>query len=169
VAAAMNVNVWGVTDALQALIRSGVPIDREALADESVSLEDLGTKRPSTAKPSSARAFLSEGLHFTKRFVQARVTKGDATPVSALGKSEAKVLQLGGEKAAVYRDDEGVVHAVSAVCTHMGCLVEWESGERVWHCPCHGSRFDPDGKVLQGPAKRPLKGVDASADEESGP
>jgi 3-phenylpropionate/trans-cinnamate dioxygenase ferredoxin reductase component len=166
VAAALNMNVWDVTETLQALIRSGGPIDREQLVDESVPLDDLGTARPAPTKPSSARSFLSQGLSFTKRFVQARVTKAETAPVASLGAGEAKVLQLDGEKAAVYRDGEGVVHAVSAVCTHMGCLVEWESGDRVWGCPCHGSRFDPEGNVLQGPAKKPLKGV-AASDEES--
>jgi 3-phenylpropionate/trans-cinnamate dioxygenase ferredoxin reductase subunit len=165
VAAALNMNVWGVTEALQALIRSGVPIDREQLTDESVPLDDLGTARPAPTKPSSARSFVSQGLRFTKRFVEARTKKGDTTPVSSLGNGEAKVLQIGGEKAAVYRDDEGVAHAVSAVCTHMGCLVEWDSGARVWGCPCHGSRFDPDGEVLRGPAKKPLKSV-ATGHEE---
>ena len=107
VAAALNMNVWDVTGALQALIRSGVPIDREQLADESVPLDDLGTARPTPTEPSSARSFLSEGMNFTKRFVQARVTKGETTPVSSLARGEAKVLQIDGEKAAVYRDDEG--------------------------------------------------------------
>ncbi|MCA1823030.1 MAG: Rieske 2Fe-2S domain-containing protein [Frankia sp.] len=55
------------------------------------------------------------------------------------------------------RDDGGTVHAVSAVCTHMGCLVGWNNGEKSWDCPCHGSRYDVDGHVLQGPAVHDLE------------
>jgi 3-phenylpropionate/trans-cinnamate dioxygenase ferredoxin reductase component len=165
VAAALNMNVWGVAETLQALIRSGVPVDREQLEDEAVPLDDLATARPTATKPSSARTFFSQGLNYSKRFVHARMTKGETTPVSSLEIGEAKVLQVNGEKAAVYRDDGGAVHSVSAVCTHMGCLVEWNSGDRVWGCPCHGSRFDPDGNVLHGPAKKPLKTVATGSDE----
>jgi Rieske Fe-S protein len=67
------------------------------------------------------------------------------------------VLQVGGDKLAVYRDEQGTLHAVSAVCTHMGCLVESNRAEQTWDCPCHGSRFRIDGSVIQGPAKRELE------------
>jgi Rieske Fe-S protein len=59
---------------------------------------------------------------------------------------------------AAFRDDEARLHTVSPRCTHLGCFVEWNTAERSWDCPCHGSRFDPDGAVLQGPAVRPLSG-----------
>jgi glycine/D-amino acid oxidase-like deaminating enzyme/nitrite reductase/ring-hydroxylating ferredoxin subunit len=61
---------------------------------------------------------------------------------------------------AVHRDTDGEFHAVSAVCSHMGCLVEWNDGERSWDCPCHGSRFDADGEVLDTPAVADLEAVD---------
>ena len=56
----------------------------------------------------------------------------------------------------VYRDDRGRVKKMSAVCTHMGCLVRWNQADATWDCPCHGSRFGPKGKVLGGPAETPL-------------
>ncbi|WP_255767553.1 Rieske 2Fe-2S domain-containing protein [Haladaptatus halobius] len=56
----------------------------------------------------------------------------------------------------MYRDEDGTVHPVSAVCTHIGCLVDWNDGEQSWDCPCHGSRFDCDGEVLDGPANSAL-------------
>ena len=59
---------------------------------------------------------------------------------------------MGLTKHAVYRDDQGRLHTVSAVCTHMGCIVGWNPTESTWDCPCHGSRFDPYGKVVNGPA-----------------
>jgi Rieske Fe-S protein len=55
-------------------------------------------------------------------------------------------------KVAVFRDDEGILHRCSATCTHMGCIVQWNSLEKCWDCPCHGSQFAPDGAVLNGPA-----------------
>jgi Rieske Fe-S protein len=66
------------------------------------------------------------------------------------------VLTIGTERVAAYRDDAGTVHAVSPVCTHLGCTVTWNTAELTWDCPCHGSRFDCDGHVVQGPAVRDL-------------
>ena len=53
---------------------------------------------------------------------------------------------------AVYRDERGGIHQLSAVCTHLYCIVHWNGTEKTWDCPCHGSRFDPYGKVVNGPA-----------------
>jgi Rieske Fe-S protein len=60
----------------------------------------------------------------------------------------------------MYRDESGTVHCVSALCTHLGCVVGFNDAEKAWECPCHGSRFAPDGTVLEGPANRPLRPVD---------
>jgi Rieske Fe-S protein len=57
----------------------------------------------------------------------------------------------------VYRDEAGTLHAVSATCTHLGCIVAFNDAERAWECPCHGSRFAVDGSVLHGPATKPLE------------
>jgi glycine/D-amino acid oxidase-like deaminating enzyme/nitrite reductase/ring-hydroxylating ferredoxin subunit len=61
--------------------------------------------------------------------------------------------------AAVHRDEDGGLHAVSATCTHEGCLVRFNRAQRSWDCPCHGSRFAPDGTVLSGPAARDLRPI----------
>lgn len=74
----------------------------------------------------------------------------------ALRPGEADVLKIDGKNVAAYRDDEGRLHAVSAVCTHMGCLVGWNETDRCWDCPCHGSRFEHGGAVIHGPAVKPL-------------
>ena len=62
-----------------------------------------------------------------------------------------------GEKVAGHRRDDGTLVAVSALCTHLGCQVNWNTAERSWDCPCHGSRFSPDGEVLHGPAVHRLE------------
>jgi 3-phenylpropionate/trans-cinnamate dioxygenase ferredoxin reductase subunit len=66
------------------------------------------------------------------------------------------LVEVDGRKVGVFKDPNGAVHAVNPRCTHMGCTVDWNDAERTWDCPCHGSRFDVDGKVVRGPAARPL-------------
>jgi len=168
VTAGMNVNVWEVTEAIQSLVRGQVEVDVDQLTDPSFPLEDLGTERPTHARPKrSAREFMRQGMTFSKRLVQARFGSADKAPASELAPGDARILQVNGQKAACYRDDAGKLYAVSAVCTHMGCLIEWTGDEKVWGCPCHGSRFGPDGRVLQGPAKKPLEEVQVTAVEKA--
>jgi Rieske Fe-S protein len=77
-----------------------------------------------------------------------------ATRHDDLDKGEGRVLY--DQQVALFRDEQGTLHAVSSVCTHMGCDVEWNGEAKTWDCPCHGSRFGPAGEVLHGPATRPL-------------
>ena len=76
--------------------------------------------------------------------------------VSELAPGEGGIVERGGEKFAVYSDLAGERTVMSARCTHMGCTVAWNPGERTFDCPCHGSRFGPTGEVVNGPAARPL-------------
>jgi Rieske Fe-S protein len=85
-----------------------------------------------------------------------RLRRGAQMGVSDLAPGEAAILNAGGEKVAAFRDEGGKVHAVSAVCTHLGCDVSWNNAERSWDCACHGSRFDHEGRVIHGPAVRDL-------------
>ena len=101
--------------------------------------------------------FLAQGVNFAKRFTRDRLTKPEATPVSDIAPGQAKVISVDGARVAAYRDQAGTMHAVSAVCTHMGCVIDWNADERTWDCPCHGSRFDCDGHVIHGPAQRNLE------------
>jgi Rieske Fe-S protein len=81
---------------------------------------------------------------------------GDVKP------GQGKVLKIEGQRVACSRSDDGQLTTVSAVCTHMGCLVHWNGAEKTWDCPCHGSRFQPTGEVLAGPAEMPLEAVHVS-------
>lgn len=94
-----------------------------------------------------------------KNLVGARITKPGRT-VADLAPGQGDVVQADGKRCAAYRDDAGQVHAVEAACTHLGCIVGFNDAERTWECPCHGSRFDVDGTVLQGPALKPLPRID---------
>jgi Rieske Fe-S protein len=73
---------------------------------------------------------------------------------------EGAIMREGISKIAVYRDDAGTVHKLSATCPHLGCVVAWNSTEQTWDCPCHGSRFSANGHVYQGPANSNLSEVE---------
>jgi Rieske Fe-S protein len=93
-------------------------------------------------------------------FVGDRLRRSDPDSVDEIRAGTGAVLRVGGERCAVYRDDNGALHAVSARCTHLGCLVHFNEAERAWECPCHGSRFATDGSVIQGPANTALERKD---------
>ena len=76
-----------------------------------------------------------------------------------LAKDEGSVVQVNGRRAGAYRDIDGSLHIVDTTCTHMGCELSWNSGDRTWDCPCHGSRFNIDGEVISGPAEKSLKKI----------
>lgn len=97
-----------------------------------------------------ALEFLKEQSNVAKQYAQ-WLTK-DASEPLALAVGDGAVIQRGLKKIAVCRDQQGVLHAHSAVCTHLGCVVRWNRSEGTWDCPCHGSRFAADGVVLHGPA-----------------
>ncbi|HEX7151391.1 MAG TPA: FAD-dependent oxidoreductase [Thermoanaerobaculia bacterium] len=105
--------------------------------------------------------YIKENAEFPVRLLRDRFTSGnvetrDTFDVKA---GEGKIVKVEGRKLAVYRDEGGALIACSTVCTHMKCDVAWNAAEKSWDCPCHGSRFKPDGSVLNGPAKDPLERV----------
>jgi glycine/D-amino acid oxidase-like deaminating enzyme/nitrite reductase/ring-hydroxylating ferredoxin subunit len=89
-------------------------------------------------------------------FVGDRLRPGEVSDPEAVPRGEARVLRDGLEQTGVYRDEQDGLHAVSLRCTHLGCLLRFNGAESSWDCPCHGSRFDVDGAVLEGPAVKPL-------------
>jgi glycine/D-amino acid oxidase-like deaminating enzyme/nitrite reductase/ring-hydroxylating ferredoxin subunit len=97
------------------------------------------------------------GAKFAADLVVDRVRPPQARSSRAVPRGQARVLPDGLGRKGVYRDDNGVLHAVSLRCTHLGCLLRFNSAERSWDCPCHGSRFAVDGSVLEGPAVHPLE------------
>jgi glycine/D-amino acid oxidase-like deaminating enzyme/nitrite reductase/ring-hydroxylating ferredoxin subunit len=103
--------------------------------------------------------FLRENLNATAQYKDF-LTPGEEHSVDDVPRGTGAILRDGLRKVAVYRDDKGAVHTFSAICPHLGCVVAWNSGERTWDCPCHGSRFSPQGEVLNGPAAKPLESVE---------
>jgi glycine/D-amino acid oxidase-like deaminating enzyme/nitrite reductase/ring-hydroxylating ferredoxin subunit len=92
-----------------------------------------------------------------RHFVGDRLRSSHVDSVGEIEPGTGAVVRIGGERCAVFRDEHGAVHLVSARCTHLGCIVHFNDAERAWECPCHGSRFAVDGTVLHGPANRPLE------------
>jgi glycine/D-amino acid oxidase-like deaminating enzyme/nitrite reductase/ring-hydroxylating ferredoxin subunit len=88
------------------------------------------------------------------------LTAGEVAAVEDLKPGEGAIIRRGAAKVAAFRQDDGTVIERSASCTHVGCIVHWNGLEQCWDCPCHGSQFQPDGTVINGPAIRPL--ADAS-------
>ncbi|HEX2863256.1 MAG TPA: FAD-dependent oxidoreductase [Deinococcales bacterium] len=107
----------------------------------------------------SGEKMLHEGAGDAARFVTGRLTARNLAWARELGRGEGAVFRPGIHPVAVNRGLDGQLRAVSAVCTHLGCVVSWNSAEQSWDCPCHGSRFAGTGDVLHGPAVRPLPAV----------
>ena len=110
---------------------------------------------PNRMKPlASAKSFVKENRNVARRFVADRIAPEQleiASPEDIAPGEGRVVLGEGGGQVALCRDDDGTLHAVSARCTHLGCLVAWNHAERSWDRPCHGSRSAQDDRVLEGP------------------
>jgi 3-phenylpropionate/trans-cinnamate dioxygenase ferredoxin reductase component len=153
VVAGMNFNVWDVNEKIRELLRSRQAVDRQRLADRHTPLEEVRA----LGFGERARRFVAGGLSYTRRVTTARLERGADVSPAELAPGEGRILNFEGERMAVHRAEDGTLHAVSPVCTHLGCLVEFNAAEKTWDCPCHGSRFRPDGSVIRGPARKPLK------------
>ncbi len=114
--------------------------------------------------PSTFKDLAKDNLKVGAHFVGDRIARLRADSVDHLAPGEGGMAEVDGQTVGAYRAPDGTVHAVSLNCTHMGCTVKWNSAETTWDCPCHGSRFDCDGAVLDGPAVRPLSQVEVEID-----
>jgi glycine/D-amino acid oxidase-like deaminating enzyme/nitrite reductase/ring-hydroxylating ferredoxin subunit len=103
----------------------------------------------------AAKSLLEENANVALRFFGDRLVK--RAGVDSIGPGEGRIVGDGLGQRAVYRDQDGELHALSARCTHLGCIVNWNSGDQTWDCPCHGSRFAAGGEVIMGPAVSPLE------------
>jgi Rieske Fe-S protein len=148
---ATGFNAWGITGGTVA----------------GVILADLAAGRPNPwaalfdatrVKPAAGGStFVKENLHVAKHLLRGYLSRRPGS-LDEVGPGEAAILDRGvARKVAVYRDESGTLHTVSAICSHMGCVLGWNETERTWDCPCHGSRFSVDGEVIHGPATQSLE------------
>ncbi len=103
--------------------------------------------------------YLRENKDYPYYMIKDRLARAEADSVRELKPGEGMVIGRRGKKVAAFRDPRGHIHRLSPVCTHLGCLVRWNSSESTWDCPCHGSRFKPTGEVIAGPAEEPLPAI----------
>ena len=106
------------------------------------------------------KEFVKENADAAYHFVADRLSVHEIDSLKRLKPRTGEVVKFDGRKVAVYRDDNGEIHALNPVCTHAACIVNWNAEEKSWDCPCHGARFDIEGKVLNGPADRDLLKID---------
>ena len=105
----------------------------------------------------AGQRFLGENINVAGQYLKDWLGPGEVSNVDDIIPGSGAVLRKGLGKTAAYRAADGSIHTFSASCPHLGCIVHWNSEEKCWDCPCHGSRFDPYGAVISGPAHRPLK------------
>lgn len=105
--------------------------------------------------------YIKENADYPYYLMCDRFAGAQGQSVRSVKRGDGKIIDHRGTNAAVYRDLDGALFLCSATCTHLGCLVAWNQAERSWDCPCHGSRFKPNGDVISGPAETPLARVTA--------
>jgi glycine/D-amino acid oxidase-like deaminating enzyme/nitrite reductase/ring-hydroxylating ferredoxin subunit len=101
--------------------------------------------------------YAKENADYPYYLVRDRLARVETGTLEELRPGEGRLMKLDGKKVAAFRNDDGEISVCSPVCTHLKCIVHWNSADRTWDCPCHGSRFHPDGAVLSGPAEQPLE------------
>ena len=104
--------------------------------------------------------FVKENVNTVSQFVDYVTAGGEVSKAEDLQNGQAAIISKGLTKIAAYRDENGRLHQRSAVCRHMGCVVRWNSTEKTWDCPCHGSRYGVDGHVINSPAFQPLAEIE---------
>lgn len=109
-----------------------------------------------TISADTAREYLRENLNVAARYGD-HLTPGEVESTDEIAPGSGAIVRRGVHKIAAYRADDGSLHERSALCTHLYCVVQWNDTEKSWDCPCHGSRFDPHGRVINGPAIDELK------------
>jgi glycine/D-amino acid oxidase-like deaminating enzyme/nitrite reductase/ring-hydroxylating ferredoxin subunit len=114
---------------------------------------------PSRKMLRAAGEFAKENLNVVAQYAD-WVTGGEVDSTEKISRGDGAIIRRGLSKIAAYRDEQGQLHERSATCTHLGCIVAWNGDEKTWDCPCHGSRFDAYGRVINGPANSDLAQVD---------
>ncbi len=146
---ATGFSLWGMTKTtLSAMILSDMILGQE---NPWAKLYEATRPTPFVTQE-SIKQNLDVGMHWVgDRF------KGITEAVEDIGLDRGKVVMVKGKQIAAYKDKTGQLHQVSAVCSHLGCIVAWNQAEKSWDCPCHGARFNCEGEVLNGPAVKDLK------------
>jgi glycine/D-amino acid oxidase-like deaminating enzyme/nitrite reductase/ring-hydroxylating ferredoxin subunit len=141
---------WGMTNGTAAaLLLADLVLERKNR------FSDLYSPSRFIADP-SLKKFFMDNADVAKHLIKGKFDHPN-TEIHDLGHDEGAAVTINGKRKGVYKDAEGKVYVVDTTCTHMGCEVNWNHGDRTWDCPCHGSRFSYTGEVVEGPAEKPLQ------------
>jgi glycine/D-amino acid oxidase-like deaminating enzyme/nitrite reductase/ring-hydroxylating ferredoxin subunit len=153
--AATGYRAWGLTNGtLAAMILTDLILGRENPWAE---MYDAKRVKPRAG----ATMFVKENMSAAKHLLLRRsVTTYKADGSADIPAGGGAVVKVRGRNVAVYRDEDGKLHALSPICAHLGCIVGWNAAEKTWDCPCHGSRYSREGTVIQGPAVHDLEARD---------
>jgi Rieske Fe-S protein len=121
---------------------------------------------PSRKPVGAARDYAAENLNVARQYAD-WLTPGEVASADEIARESGAIMRRGLDKIAVCRDAQGALHERSAVCPHLGCIVHWNDAAKTWDCPCHGSRFDCDGHLLNGPANRDLAPAEPSEKKQA--
>ncbi|WP_067725558.1 FAD-dependent oxidoreductase [Oceanobacillus damuensis] len=144
---------WGMTNGT---IAAKILVDN--ILDQDNPYNDLFTPARFQADP-AVRKFMEINADVAKHLIKGKL-EFTKNPVDELARDDAAVTRVNGKRVGVYKDEQDAIHMVDTTCTHLGCEVTWNSGDRTWDCPCHGSRFNYSGEVVEGPAKKPLAKIE---------
>ena len=150
---ATGFNKWGMT---------GSMVAADILSDELTGRQNdtASLFAPDRFDPGmKAKSFFMEGADMLANYIGGYMELPNET-VASLRPGEGRIIMVDGERVGAYKDTDGTVYTVNPVCTHMGCLLEWNQDECSWDCPCHGSRYDVRGHILNNPASKPLEKTD---------
>jgi Rieske Fe-S protein len=149
--AATGYSKWGMTNGtVAAMILTDAIVGRR---NPGARLYDSKRATPRSALGSFLRANASASL----AFLTGHLPRADRTRVEELGPGQGALVRVRGRKTAVYRDAEGRLHGLSPVCRHLYCTVDWNPAEQSWDCPCHGSRYDGEGRAIKARTTKDLK------------
>lgn len=144
---------WGMSNGTVAAL-----LFRDMLLDKENKYQQLFTPSRFYANP-SLKNFFVQNANVVSELIKGKLQITNLDP-HTLAHDEGAIISIEGERKGAYKDEDGKLHIVDTTCTHIGCEVEWNSGERTWDCPCHGSRFSYTGDVIEGPAEKPLQPYD---------
>lgn len=140
---------WGMTNGTAA-----AQLLKDLVMERGNPYEALYTPARFHPNPSVKRFFM-ENANVAKHLIKGKMEQPDIRPED-LSEDQGAVVSINGERKGAYKDRQGKLHIVDTTCTHIGCEVNWNAGDRTWDCPCHGSRFSYSGEVIEGPAEKPL-------------
>lgn len=140
---------WGMTHSMVASI-----LISDLILKGKSNWQEVYDPSRKTIMPSS-KNFIVENANVASNLIEGKLSKGEKE--LHIKTNEAQLVRLEGKRAGAYKDEDGNLHLVNTTCTHMGCELNWNNSEKSWDCPCHGSRFNIDGKVIEGPAVTDLE------------